>query len=86
MMFSIMLHNKSFFCLILLSLIPQISNQKGKEKEDKLLFFFFPLKFTELLRMSGLVLLAFLRIAQMAPLNWMCLILEQENEEKKYRV
>lgn len=84
MTFSIMLHNRSFSCLVWLSLIPQI-----RKRRKKITFFFFsfsPLRLAELLRMSGLVSLAFLRIAQMAPLKCMCLILEQEKEEKKPQI
>lgn len=62
------------------------SNQKEKKKDNFFFFSFSPLRLTELLRMSGLVSLAFLRIAQMAPLKCMCLILEQEKEEKKPQI
>lgn len=58
------------------------SNQKEKEKED---FFSFFLRLTELQRMSALLSLDFLRIAQMASLKCMCLILEHEKEKKKKR-
>lgn len=77
MTFSIILHNRSFSCLVLLYLIPQIR----KRRKKKINYFFF-LRLTALRRMSGLVSLAFLRIAQMAPLKWMCLILEQVKELK----
>lgn len=84
MTFSIMLHNRCFSCLVWLSLIPQI--RKRRKKDEFLFFFSFsPLRLTELLRMSGLVSLAFLRIAQMTPLKCMCLILEQGKEEKNPR-
>lgn len=62
------------------------SNQKEKEKKINYFFFFFFPRLTELQRMSGLVSLAFLRIAQMAPLKWMCLISEQEKEKNPKNV
>jgi len=75
MTFFIMLHNKSFSCLVFLYLSPQIR----KRRKKKINCFFF-LRLTEFQRKSVLVSLTFLRIAQMAPLKWMCLILEQEKE------
>lgn len=71
--FPIMLHNRNFSWLSLLC----SSNQKEKEKEILFLWL------TEIQRMSGLVSLASLRIAQMAPLKWMCLILEKKKGKRK---